>query len=140
MKITTANYKKVYPGQVAYTTETAGFEASVDEGEDPNDVLEALKNKADMWFMSSRIAEEARQKQEQHKFTYDEVKYNGNLYQAAITKPKTPEEINLQDEKIEIAIDNANTIEELGALRANLPVSLNSMYMKKLNKLTNKIK
>lgn len=141
MKVTSVSFKKIFP-IAQFINQTIGVEVSVDEGEDAGDALDFAKETVESWHMASQIADEAKKR---NGLTAEEYRVLTTPVHLEV-KPWQPPfkdvsgEINRNDEKIEIAIDNANTIEELGALRANLPVSLNSMYMKKLNELTNKIK
>lgn len=58
------------------------------------------------------------------------------LSETQLFKPAPPEEINLADEKTEIAIDNATTLEELEPLKVKChTVPMFKRYQEKLNQL-----
>ena len=138
MKVQSVSYKKIFPLQ-QFVNETIGIECSVDEGEDPSDVLDKAKEKIESWHMASRVAEEAKKR---NGLTAEEYEVLTTPVHLKIKPYESPlkYDYNIQDEKLEIAIDNAKTVEELGALRPGLPVSLHTVYMKKLTELTDKIK
>lgn len=122
MKITTISYKKIFPGQIAFTNETIGVEIQIDEGDDLDIAFQFAKHTVNLWHREPNPDHSA-------------VVVNGIVYPAPVY-PAQPVEINIQDEKKEISIENASTMEELAALKNGLPSSLMPAYMDKLRQLT----
>jgi hypothetical protein len=139
MKVNLITYNKTF-NIGPYLNEKVGIECSVDEGEDPSDVLDKAKEKIESWHMASRVAEEAKQKE----MEYGKVIYSDPILGMTDKLPMSyhypPTEINIQDEKKEISIENAKSIEELASLKKDLPTNLMPNYIKKLTELTEKIK
>lgn len=131
MRITTVSYKKIFP-TAPYVNLTIGVEIQVDAGEVAEDALDLAKQTVEEWYLADKSVEEIKQREEIAKIP---VAHKSDGYFGP--RPK-PDEINRNDEKIEIAIDNAQTIEELNALSKNLPVHLMTTFVNKLTELKNK--
>lgn len=125
MKITSVNYKKIFPIQ-QYVNETIGIEIQVDEGDDPDFVMEQARQMVNGWSIQARFPPELLRHEPL------EVKPPREFVKMDFTVPT----INKQDEKIEIAIDNAKTKEELNKLKPTLPISLTEHFEKRLNELS----
>jgi hypothetical protein len=142
MKITSVNLKKIFPGQIQFTNTTVGMEASVDEGEDPSDVLDKLKDKIESWHMANQIAEEARRVENAKEVTpwvHSKVTYN-----PMIDMPH-PEEKTIQvsenQDPILRGINEAQSLEELAKYKTAAGNSgFMILYMNKVKELTNAIK
>jgi len=135
MKVTSINYKKIFP-IAQYVNETIGVEVQVDLGEDIDAAYKTAREIVHKWHDDFFV----KVNPEYAEFLNEATRNLNVLPTRSQFVGNSDNFINLQDEKIEVAIDNARTIEELGALRPGLPISLNSIYMKKLNELTDKIK
>lgn len=114
MRVTTVSYKKIFPGEIQFTNTTLGLEIAVNEGENVSDAFDLAKRTVEEWMNPRPLAPMFK----------SEIKYSEPI-----------PEINRNDEKIEIAIDNAQTIEELNALSKNLPVHLMTTFVNKLTEL-----
>lgn len=139
MKFQSVSYKKIFPLQ-QFVNETIGIECSVDEGEDPSDVLDKAKEKIESWHMASRVAEEAKARESIFDLRQNSTPNYSNAINEVGKVIFGTKEINRQDEKKEISIENASTIEELATLKKDLPTNLMPAYIKKLTDLTNEIK
>lgn len=131
MKIEKVTYQKTY-SIGPYLTDRVGFEATLEKDETPDEALGWLKMQADDWHREA----------------------NPHLYQDTkdITLPqydRTPSYMPLEPgilptisrdkERLEITIDNAETPEDLKAIKADnplLPASLINHYNKRMTDLT----
>lgn len=117
MKIISINYKKIFPGEIQFTNTTLGLEIAINDGESPEAAFDLAKKTVDNWHNGIS------------KVIHTQV--------GTFVLPPTELPVkNLADEKIEIAIDNATTKEQLSKLMPTLPVHLKDMYEKKLNELS----
>ena len=110
MKITTARFRTVSPIAPYGINDVFELEGEIEEGEDQRIARKELVKEVREW------AKESDPK---------------NI----VPEPVTRKEINIQDEKIEIAIENAKSIEELNTLNKGLPVHLLTAFTKKLTEL-----
>ena len=115
MKITTISYKKIFP-IIQFVNETIGVEIQIDTNDNPDQAFKYAKKLVEEWH---------------EKGSSTDKPLNGNHVEQVI---------DWSEEKLEIAIENATSVEELGKLREKLPISLKGEFMKKLNELTAKIK
>lgn len=133
MRVTSVNYKKIFPGEIQFTNTTLGLEIEVNENENASDAFDLAKKTVEEWMNPPKATG-------QH--THEDspiTAMNGFALELQKARFKEPlPEINRNDEKIEIAIDNAQTLEELNALSKNLPTHLWIQFNDKLSKLKNK--
>ena len=128
MKILTLGYSEVFPKEPYGINKRYEYTAQVDDGEDDIAVRKLLVKKVRDWHLENGGLI-LNQHHESFEGVADQVKH----------LPIVPTELpvkNLADEKIEIAIDNATTKEQLSKLMPTLPIHLKDMYEKKLNELT----
>jgi len=119
MKITKAIYQATIPTG-AYMNERPGLEAELEEGDDPVKVIRELKRLCNQSVNEVFVTR-----------TEDKIILEGR---------DGPVVIDLNDEKIEIAIENANTIRELEDVKMKhlYPTTtgkLKSAYDAKMNQL-----
>jgi len=112
-----------------FTNETIGVEVQIDEDENPDEAFKMAKNLVNGWNMTSQASIKNGTPIEVPEEIYTSM---GNEIAQKI--------INIQDEKIEIAIENAKTPADLGKLKPRISVNHTALYMKKLTELTSKIK
>jgi len=135
MKIEKVTYQKTY-SIAPYLTDRVGFEATPEgkPDEDPKEMLSFLEGMADAWHKKA------------HPHLYPDlsgIKQDGN--ETFISKPdlgNVPYSlpiISKDKEKIEIAIDNADTVDELKDVKTVyplIPASLINHYNKRMQELT----
>lgn len=136
MKITKVTYQKTY-SIGPYLTDRVGFEADLSEDwarvegelkwETPEMVLSNLRKMADEWH----------KKENQHLY---EERIVPTTKDSFFHEPTSPSPIiNIQHEKIQIAIENAKTLDELKDIKTVhplLPVPLMEVYNKRLKELS----
>lgn len=132
MKITKVTYQKAFVTG-PFLQERIGYEAEVDsDNESPSGALTMLQRMADIWH------------KENNPHIYQEIG-STNIPEHTILgvnqfMQQSSPIINIQHEKIQIAIENAKTLEELKDIKTVnplLPVPLMEMYNSKLKQLTN---
>lgn len=119
MRVSTINYKKIFPGEIQFTNTTLGVEIEVNENENANDAFDLAKKTVDEWM---------------------NPKPKNGYVKPVIHEVESIPVINRQEEKMSIAIENTTTLEELEKLKPNLPVSLSDQFQTQLDYLTNKAK
>jgi hypothetical protein len=149
MKITSVSYKKIFP-IAQFVNETIGIESTVDEGEDPSDVLEKLKEKITMWHLASEIAEQTKQKWDGAKMKMPYIDEPGQ-WKSVIEKTMMPivgvdrphpEEKTIQlsenQDPILRGINEAQSLEELAKFKqAATNSGFGIIYMNKVKELNN---
>lgn len=128
MKITKVTYQKTY-SIGPYLTERIGYEADVSGSESSIETLVQLNAEADK---AHRILNPHLYQEEERGFgdRQEHLKTKVEFGAASI--------INIQHEKIQIAIENAKALEELKDIKTVhplLPVPLMEMYNRKLKQL-----
>ena len=127
MKIERISYQKVFP-IAQYVNEKIGVEIQVDEGDDKEFAFLAAKELVENWHRTANP----------HPYGDNNPIYpHAPEIKSVIENPPPPKEINRAEEKIEISIDNANTLEELAEIKKNgFPVNLISHYAKRVKELS----
>lgn len=132
MKITTVTYQKSYVIG-PFLQEKIGFEAEINEfdhGKDTGEILDHLRTLADDWHKKT------------NPHLYHSIDSGPNI-QATPNAPTSlsPYEINIQHERIQIAIENAKTPDELKQVKADhplMPARLMEYYNTKMAQLNGK--
>lgn len=104
-----------------YLQDRPGFEYELDEGEEPVGALTMLKAMLESWHKASNP----------HLCELSPEFVNAT----APIGPPPPLEINLQTERIEIAIDNANTPDRLKKVKEMFPVMNNKLIQQYNSKM-----
>lgn len=123
MKITSVSYKRLFPIQ-QYVNETIGVEIQVDENDNPDEVMEKARQMVNGWSIQARFPPELLRHEPLEVKTPRE-------FTKLVQVPDGPSESDIKK-----AIDNSTTTEELGKLRPDLPLSLKTYYIKKLDELS----
>jgi hypothetical protein len=132
MKIISVSLSKTIPTG-AYANVKIGMEGTIDEGENPLDGLDRLKRLIDAWYINEYPPTEPISVVSQW-----DANYKSPPSTLTTTSGSQPIEINIQDEKISIAIENADNLDELAEVKVKYPVMkvpINDAWNKKLDEL-----
>ena len=55
MKITSINYKKIFPGEIQFTNTTLGLEIAINDGESPEAAFDLAKRTVDGWHNGDHL-------------------------------------------------------------------------------------
>src|ERR1700743_2037664 len=127
MKINTVSLSRTIPTG-AYANVKIGMEGTLEGEESPFDALDKLKRLIDNWYIHEYPPQESKP------IDPDLIKYQGIQVNAV---PSPPQVIDYkQKESLEIAIDNATSLESLAEIKeACGKAGLATQYMKRLNQL-----
>lgn len=138
MKITTVSLSRTIPTG-PYMNDKIGMEASVEDGDTPERVLNELLLQIDQWHRQANPhLHKEHESMRGVQTTFEQLKYTPGPT-THLTPSIAPLEINIQHERIQIGIENAAAVEELKAVKADhplMPASLMNAYNKKMEELT----
>ena len=134
MKITTVSLSRTIPTG-AYMNDKIGIEASLEPGESESDVLHLLSARIEKWHKEAN----PHLYQDKGHPSFEELGYTPGPT-THLTPSVSPIEININHERIQIAIENATDPEELRHVKFDhplMPASLMLAYNSKMEELTN---
>ena len=113
MKVDRISYQKIFPTGMAYLNHKIGVEIDVSDGDNPEHAFNLAKALVEKWNADSNPS---------YAMTMEYMKSDGEKLS----------EINKEKEKIEIAIDNCNSTEELKSFEQDaLKHGLVAQYLNK---------
>lgn len=115
MKITTVSLSRTIPTG-AYMNDKIGLEASLDLGESESDVLHLLSARIEKWHKEANP-----HLYKEHEYMRGVQETSGQLPPTQVTFGPAPE-INLQHERLQIEIENCQSLDDLRAFEFDNPV------------------